>query len=108
MKCLGLLKGSKSSVLSRITFEEDKRVENGGTFTILNEDHTAGNLLRMQLLRDKKVLFAGYKQPHPLENKIELRVQTNKESNPLTVTSFAMEAIAIEMDRLSSEFKVYK
>lgn len=35
-----------------------------------------GNLIRMQLLRDKQVKFAGYIHPHPLIHKIELRVQT--------------------------------
>ena len=35
-----------------------------------------GNLVRMQLLRDKQVKFAGYIHPHPLIHKIELRVQT--------------------------------
>jgi hypothetical protein len=35
-----------------------------------------GNLIRMQLLRDKQVKFAGYIHPHPLIHRIELRVQT--------------------------------
>jgi len=49
---------------------------NSGTLTINKEDHTMGNLIRMQLLRDKQVKFAGYIHPHPLIHKIELRVQT--------------------------------
>jgi len=49
---------------------------NSGTLTINKEDHTMGNLVRMQLLRDKQVKFAGYIHPHPLIHKIELRVQT--------------------------------
>ena len=39
------------------------------------EDHTLGNLLRHQLLKDPNVLFAGYKNPHPLDHNIILRVQ---------------------------------
>ena len=35
-----------------------------------------------QLLLDPTVLFAGYKVPHPLENKIELRIQCDERSNP--------------------------
>ena len=39
------------------------------------EDHTLGNMIRHQLLKDPNVIFAGYKNPHPLEHKIILRVQ---------------------------------
>ncbi|GKT33551.1 hypothetical protein ADUPG1_007421 [Aduncisulcus paluster] len=55
-------------------------------------DHTVGNILRIELLnrdgwktgsRDEKetqVLFAGYKQPHPLEPYIVLRIHTTGKS----------------------------
>jgi len=48
-----------------------------------------GNLIRMQLLRDKQVKFAGYIHPHPLIHKIELRVQTMDRalSTPMQVIS---------------------
>lgn len=46
------------------------------------EDHTLGNMIRCQLLKDPKVLFAGYKNPHPLEHKIILRVQTTSDYTP--------------------------
>lgn len=42
------------------------------------EDHTLGNLLRMQLLKDPNIIFAGYKVPHPLENRVELKVQSKE------------------------------
>lgn len=35
-----------------------------------------------QLLLDPTVLFAGYKVPHPLENNILLKIQTDEQSNP--------------------------
>lgn len=34
-----------------------------------------GNMIRHQLLKDPNVIFAGYKNPHPLEHKILLRIQ---------------------------------
>jgi DNA-directed RNA polymerase II subunit RPB11 len=46
-------------------------------FTINKEDHTVGNMIRHQLLKDPQVLFAGYKNPHPLEHKIILRIQVS-------------------------------
>jgi len=54
----------------------NEKMANSGTLVINKEDHTMGNLIRMQLLRDKQVKFAGYIHPHPLIHKIELRVQT--------------------------------
>lgn len=38
-----------------------------------------GNLLRMQLMDDRDVLFVGYKHPHPLTHHILLKVQTTTE-----------------------------
>lgn len=29
------------------------------------------------LLRNPKIRYAGYRKPHPLENKIEIKVQLN-------------------------------
>ncbi|XP_021728512.1 DNA-directed RNA polymerases II, IV and V subunit 11-like isoform X2 [Chenopodium quinoa] len=54
-----------------------KKVLNA-SFTIEREDHTIGNILRMQLHRDPNVLFAGYKLPHPLQYKILVRELEDK------------------------------
>jgi DNA-directed RNA polymerase II subunit RPB11 len=35
-----------------------------------------------QLLKDPRIRFSGYRKPHPLENKVEIKVQTNGECNP--------------------------
>ena len=66
----------------KITKEQDTKVPNASIFTINKEDHTIGNLIRFQLLKDPNVLFAGYKNPHPLENKIILRIQTTSDYTP--------------------------
>lgn len=50
----------------RLAYAHDERVPDAGTFTINKEDHTIGNLLRMQILREPAVRFAGYQLPHPL------------------------------------------
>jgi DNA-directed RNA polymerase subunit L len=36
--------------VEKVSFEEDSKVEHAGVFTFMLEDHTLGNLLRMQLL----------------------------------------------------------
>ena len=41
---------------------------------VQGQDHTLGNVVRYKLLKDTRVRFAGYKKPHPLEERIELRV----------------------------------
>ncbi len=40
-----------------------------------------GNMIRQQLLKDPNVLFAGYKNPHPLEHKVVLRIQVTYNTN---------------------------
>lgn len=38
--------------------------------------------LRRQLLLDPNVLFAGYRIPHPLQNRVEIRIQTDPAAQP--------------------------
>ncbi|RZB93414.1 DNA-directed RNA polymerases II, IV and V subunit 11 [Glycine soja] len=58
----------------KVSYERDTKIINAASFTIEREEHTIGNILRMQLHRDPNVLFAGYKLPHPLQYKIIVRV----------------------------------
>jgi len=57
----------------------------------------------MQLLRDRDVIFAGYRQPHPLQHHIIVRVQTKFTGNPQVDTDPA-QALRQAMDDLNSEF----
>jgi DNA-directed RNA polymerase subunit L len=47
--------------------------------------------------------FLGYKMPHPLENKIEVKVQTNG-ARPTQVFMKAIDGILDEINITSSEF----
>mmetsp|Transcript_32557 Transcript_32557/g.40054 ORF Transcript_32557/g.40054 Transcript_32557/m.40054 type:complete len:115 (-) Transcript_32557:125-469(-) len=62
---------------TKLTYAIDTRMKNAGIFTILKEDHTIGNIVRMQMLKDNAVLFAGYKVPHPLTNELIMKVRTD-------------------------------
>jgi DNA-directed RNA polymerase II subunit RPB11 len=53
--------------MKKCSMEKDEKIQNAATFVLRKEDHTMGNLLRHQLLRNDRVHFAGYKLPHPLE-----------------------------------------
>lgn len=73
---------------------------------LLREDHTVGNLLRMQLLREENVLFAGYKHPHPLVNDIEIRIQTKGANpGPIDTLSTAIDDLSTESEVLMQQFK---
>jgi DNA-directed RNA polymerase II subunit RPB11 len=64
------------------------------------EDHTMGNLLRMQLLQSKDIKFAGYRVPHPLEDKLEIKVQANKDTNPIVSVVKCIDRIVAQIDSL--------
>ncbi|XP_020604121.1 DNA-directed RNA polymerases I and III subunit RPAC2-like isoform X2 [Orbicella faveolata] len=51
--------------------------ETCATFVLHEEDHTLGNSLRYIIMKNPDVVFCGYSIPHPSENKINLRIQTN-------------------------------
>ncbi|KAJ3387723.1 DNA-directed RNA polymerase II subunit RPB11-a [Entophlyctis sp. JEL0112] len=88
-----------------VSMEKDSKIPNAATFTILKEDHTLGNLLRAQLLKNPKVLFAGYKVPHPLEHTFVLKIQTTPDTNPLEVLLLESATIMREVTDLNKKFQ---
>eukprot|EP00184_Porphyridium_aerugineum_P008440 CAMPEP_0184691900 /NCGR_PEP_ID=MMETSP0313-20130426/600_1 /TAXON_ID=2792 /ORGANISM="Porphyridium aerugineum, Strain SAG 1380-2" /LENGTH=133 /DNA_ID=CAMNT_0027149679 /DNA_START=75 /DNA_END=476 /DNA_ORIENTATION=+ len=73
--------------VKKLEYIPDPRMERTASFKIEREDHTIGNLLRMQLLRYRDVVFVGYRHPHPLQHHIILRVQTKGSSEGATASS---------------------
>lgn len=66
-----------------------------------------------QLLRDRRVRFAGYKIPHPLEKDIEVLVQTKDPADlPIMALSRGVEALATEFgfleERYESSLKLFQ
>ncbi len=59
-------------------------------------------LLHRQLLRDERLLFAGYIHPHPLSHFVQVKVQTRDE------TYTPLEAMTVTTDALKKEFEVLK
>jgi DNA-directed RNA polymerase II subunit RPB11 len=89
----------------KVVYTADTKVSNAGTFRFNKEDHTMGNLLRMQLLRDPSVRFAGYQHPHPLVHYLNLKIQTNSSTvAPVEVLSSAIEDLSNETDHLITAF----
>ncbi|KAF7489228.1 DNA-directed RNA polymerase II subunit RPB11-a [Sarcoptes scabiei] len=96
-----LFKGEK-----KITIEKDTKVRNACLFTVAKEDHTLGNMIRMQLLKDPKVIFAGYKVPHPLQHEFILRIQTTEDYSPQEALMNAIKDLISEMSLLEERFRV--
>jgi len=84
----------------KVSYERDTKIVNAASFTIECEDHTIGNIIRMQLHRDPNVFFAGYKLPHPLHHKIMVRIHTTRQSSPTW-------AYTQELEYLKQAFEVF-
>ncbi|GER53141.1 DNA-directed RNA polymerase [Striga asiatica] len=91
--------------VSKVSYERDTKIINAASFTVEREDHTIGNILRMQLHSDENVLFAGYKLPHPLQYKILLRIHTTSQSSPMQAYNQAINDLDKELDHLKNEFE---
>lgn len=69
------------------------------------EDHTLANLLRAQLLKDDKVIFAAYKVEHPLFANFILRIQTEDDYTPKEALRNACSSLISELDIIKTKFK---
>ncbi|GAX82487.1 hypothetical protein CEUSTIGMA_g9914.t1 [Chlamydomonas eustigma] len=88
----------------KVDYKKDEKIADAGTFTIMNEDHTLGNMVRMQLHEDRNVIFAGYRIPHPLESKMQIMIQTNGEKAPTLAMEHALDDLRSEMTSVLSAF----
>ena len=92
---------------NRLTFFPDSKKPNAGTFVLSKEDHTLGNLIRLQLLRDTSVRFAGYRMPHPLIFDCHVRVETmDSKLTPMNVFDAALSDLQLETEALSTKWEV--
>jgi DNA-directed RNA polymerase II subunit RPB11 len=91
--------------VKKVAYERDMKVMNAATFTVEREDHTIGNVIRMQLHRDPSVLFAGYKLPHPLQYRLVLKIQTTSQSSPMQAYNLAITDLTKELDHLKAVFE---
>ncbi|GMH39557.1 hypothetical protein BSKO_07455 [Bryopsis sp. KO-2023] len=90
--------------VKKVEYEQDTKVPNAGTFIIQREDHTVGNLSRMQLHRDDRIVFSGYRIPHPLQHVVWVKVQTNGSITPLTAYKDAVDDIIGELTEIQNGF----
>ncbi len=88
----------------KLSFLQDKNLKNCGFFKIEREDHTLGNIIHSQLLKNENVLFCGYKRPHPLEHFIIIRIITTGYISPLKAFDIALKDLYIELSYLGDLF----
>ena len=89
-----------------LTYTPSTKMNNCGTFALCKQDHTLGNLLRMQLLMDPTVQFVGYMMEHPLVNRLDLKVQTSSSNvAPYDVVGNAIERLQDETEVIRKEFE---
>ena len=96
----------------KVIVRPEEKIPDTCLFIINYEDHTFGNAVKMMLLRNPKIRFVAYRKPHPLENKIEIKIQTNGEITPLNAFREALRNLNDDIDdcvkELEEEFQNYK
>jgi DNA-directed RNA polymerase II subunit RPB11 len=81
-----------------------QKMINSVTYRIPLEDHTVGDLLRIYLLKNNEVKFAGYRVPHPLDDMVEVKVQTASEDTNKIVKE-TLKKLQIDLFQLENEFE---
>ncbi|CEO98475.1 DNA-directed RNA polymerase RBP11-like dimerization domain-containing protein [Plasmodiophora brassicae] len=89
----------------RVFVRTDEKLTNAATFTVLKEDHTLGNLLRMQLHEDENVIFAGYRVPHPLKHQFDLQLRTTGRITPKQALRNSIRDLKRELDSIRDKLK---
>ena len=88
----------------KVKYQPEEKIPNTGLFIVNAEDHTFGNAVKMMLLRNPKIRFVAYRKPHPLENKIEIKIQTNGEITPLAAFKDALRNLNDDIDDCIKQF----
>ncbi|XP_067950700.1 DNA-directed RNA polymerases I and III subunit RPAC2-like [Watersipora subatra] len=91
----GVKAGEEKVKIEEIRPNEDDESQSCRTFVLHEEDHTLGNALRYVIMKDPRVEVCGYSVPHPSEDKILLRIQTD-------TTCSAEDALRTGVDNLQS------
>lgn len=92
--------------VQKVSIIEDSKVANAVALIIEREDHTLGNMLRMQLLEDDDVIFSGYRVTHPLEPAIQVKIQTQSDRvTPVQAVQASLNALIGELGTLRDRFE---
>lgn len=90
---------------NKIYYEVDQKIADAGTFRLMKEDHTIGNILRHSLLRDTRVLFAGYRMPHPLDFSVRIKIKTVSNNDCITVLCDSIDNVTTEYESIKDQLQ---
>ncbi len=88
----------------RMDVEVLEKVEKRRTMRITGSDHTVMNLLCSELHNDENVVFAAYREEHPLTKTITFFIETS-EKTPERAISEAVSRIQKQIDEVEEKFK---
>uniref|UniRef100_A0A914KS63 DNA-directed RNA polymerase I subunit D n=1 Tax=Meloidogyne incognita TaxID=6306 RepID=A0A914KS63_MELIC len=74
------------------------------TIVLHEEDHTIGNALKHIICQMPGVEFCGYNIPHPLEDKILIRIQTEKGYSAGDILCRGLEDLHTVFDQIQKKF----
>ena len=66
-------------ILTLFEAHESNSEELEGTFTVKNEDHTMGNLIKRGMQQHSNIAFAGYNMPHPQSKTVVFHYKMKKQ-----------------------------
>lgn len=92
LKLIDIFEHAGEEGFDYITFTRSSGVMPGIDITINNENHTMGNIITGALNENPAIDFAGYKMPHPLQERIVFRITLRSDDNKVE------DAIAIFKD----------
>lgn len=90
--------------VSKVIETKETKLSDGNPVSVFRfnrEDHTLGNILRLKLLENEQVLFAGYRVEHPLDRHMNVRVQTVRDITPRD----AVEHALLELEKQFRSFQ---
>ena len=83
------------------------------TYAFVGEDHTLGNLVRNQIVKNKHVEFCAYSVPHPSEAVCNVRIQLAQGSDDTAesvdtnkVLKASLKRVSRVCDALTEKFKM--
>lgn len=88
---------------AKAEYQEDAKLQNTGSYEIQREDHTLGNLVRMHLLSNPAVVFAGYRIPHPLNPVMVARIQTDGSQSPVDAMVTSLNALKSQVIKMEEK-----
>ena len=86
--------------------KESDNLMDAKDFIIVDEDDTLGNSITYYLYKNKKdIEYAGYIIPHPLDNKLIIRIKTSSKNKEKEVFNKEIDNMLKIINNMKTEWK---